>query len=253
MSQNCCKYTSNACQAPGKLWLLSGRKLFIILLSVNKPFCGINSTCYSMHQGLCCCCYFWLYLSSSYLGEAATHSLGLYGDILLEVHFPVGQLCLDQITFGPLPHHSKIHHRDYIERIPLNAKTGDSKVCSHCTSPENVVQLGYDMETDTQANQYIPDAWWTGICQQTEILVPPWESALGGLCAMSKCSRLIWTTLGCVTCCTWCDHPRWSCISRITVHRWHWSWSVVVLNSSHGFILLILPYIGVDGKQIVLM
>ena len=74
------------------------------------------------------------------------------------------------------------------------------------------------METDTKTNQCIPDARQTDICQQTEILVPPRD------CATSKCSRLIQTTLGCVTCCTWCDDPRWPCISRLTVHRWHWSW-----------------------------
>ena len=134
------------------------------------------------------------YLSTNFLGEAATHSLGLYGDNLLEVCFPVGQLCLGQITFGPPPHHSKIHHRDYIEGIPLNAKMcgawltfgGDSRECLHCTSSENSVQAGYDMETDTQANQCIPDARWIGICQQTEILVLQWESVLGGSCATFK-------------------------------------------------------------------
>ena len=35
--------------------------------------------------------------------------------------FLVGQLCLDQIISGPLPH-PKNHHRDYIEGIPLNAR-----------------------------------------------------------------------------------------------------------------------------------
>ena len=39
------------------------------------------------------------------------------------IYFTVGQLHLGQIIFGPLPHHPKIHHRDHIERIPLNAKT----------------------------------------------------------------------------------------------------------------------------------
>ena len=36
----------------------------------------------------------------------------------------VGKLHLDQITFGPLPHCSKIHHQHYIEGIPLNVKMG---------------------------------------------------------------------------------------------------------------------------------
>ena len=38
---------------------------------------------------------------------------------------------------------------------------------SHCTSPENGVETEYDMKTDTQTNPCIPDAGWTGICQQT--------------------------------------------------------------------------------------
>ena len=39
------------------------------------------------------------------------------------IYFTVGQLCLGQIIFGPLLHHLKIHHRDNIEIISLNAKT----------------------------------------------------------------------------------------------------------------------------------
>ena len=74
-----------------------------------------------MHQGLCCYC-FWLCLSTSFLCGAATHSLGLYRDTVLEF-FSVGQLHFGQIIFGPLSHHPKICHRHYIERIPLNAKT----------------------------------------------------------------------------------------------------------------------------------
>ena len=77
-----------------------------------------------------------------------------------------------------------------------------SRVYLHCTPPRNGVQTGYDMETDTQTNQCITDAVLTGICQQTEIPVPQWELVLGFLCATSKWSRLIWTTLGCATCCT---------------------------------------------------
>ena len=76
-----------------------------------------------MCQGLCCC-YFWLCLSTSSLEEAAKHSLGLYEDNPLEVRFLVGQLHSGQITFGPLLCCHKIHHRDYIEEIPLNAKMG---------------------------------------------------------------------------------------------------------------------------------
>ena len=143
----------NACWAPGKLWSLSWRKLFIVLAIVNKPFCGVNSTCYTMHQGLYCC-YLWLFLSTSSLGEVATHSLGLYGDNPLEVCFLVGQLCLGQVTFGPLPHHPKIHHGDYIEGI-LNAKMGgtwqtfdgNSRVYFHN------VQTRYSMKS----SPYIPD------------------------------------------------------------------------------------------------
>ena len=132
----------------------------------------------------------------------------------------------------PLVHslpHPTIHLRDYIEGIPLNAKVsspwqtnnGISRVHSHCTSPENSVQAGCHMQTDTQANQCIPDASWSSVCQQTKILVPPWEPVLGGSCATLKC-RLIWTTLGCVSCCAQSGHPRQPCISRLTIHRWHW-------------------------------
>ena len=84
----------------------------------------------------------------------------LWGSLFLDFFFSGGQLWLGQIIFGPLPH-PKIHHRDYIEGIPLNAEMsgalqtcdGISRVHSHCTSPENGVQTGYDMETDTQTNQ----------------------------------------------------------------------------------------------------
>ena len=113
-----------------------------------------------MHQGMCCC-YIWLCMSTGFLVRAATCSLGLYRDNLLEACFLMGQLHLGQIMFCPLPHHSKIHHGDYIEGIPLNVEMGgawqifdgNSRVCSLCTSPENGVQAGYDMETDTQAKQ----------------------------------------------------------------------------------------------------
>ena len=39
------------------------------------------------------------------------------------IYLILGQLHSGQIVIGPLPHHPKIQHRDYIERIPLNAKT----------------------------------------------------------------------------------------------------------------------------------
>ena len=165
--------------------------------------------------------------------------------------FLVGQLCLGQIIFGPLPH-PQIHHRDYIEGIPLNTKIsgtlqtcdGISRVYSHCTYPESIVQTWYDMKT----SPCIPDVRHPGTCLQTEILVPPWESFLGFSCAISKWSRLIWTTLGCVTCCASCDHPRQSCISRLTIHRWCWSWSVDASNSCHRCILPILLYVGTDQQ-----
>ena len=80
--------------------------------------------------------------------------------------------------------------------------------CSlHCNSPEKGVQAEYNMQRDTQANPCIPDAGQTSTCQQTKILVPPWKLVLGGSGALSKWSRLIQTTLGCATCCTWCAIP----------------------------------------------
>ena len=57
-----------------------------------------------------------------------------------------------------------------------------------------------------------------------KFLYPPWKLVPGGLSAMSEWSRLIWAALGCVICWVWCDHLRWSCLSRCTTHRWHWSW-----------------------------
>ena len=116
-----------------------------------------------------------------------------------------------------------IVHYGLPEKVLLDQGSDQVECYSHCTLPENSVQTEYDMETDTQTNSCIPDAGWTGICLQTEILVPPWKSVLDFPHTVSKWSRLIWTTLGCVTFCTWCDHPRWSCINMITVHRWCWS------------------------------
>ena len=104
-----------------------------------------------------------------------------------------------------------------------------------------------------QANLCIPAASQSSICQQTKILVPPWKSVLGSSGASSKWGRLIWTTLRCVTCCAWCDDPRQSCISRCTIHRWHWSWRGGIPNSGQGFICFVLLYIRIDGKQIVPM
>ena len=58
------------------------------------------------------------------------------------------------------------------------------------------------MKTNTQTNPCISDAGWTGIYQQSKVLVPPSESFLGCTCAMFKWSRLIRTTLR--TCCLLC-------------------------------------------------
>ena len=123
----------------------------------------------------------------------------------------------------------------------------------HCTFLENSIQAECNMQIDTQANTCIPDAIWSSICQQTKILVPLWKVVLGGSDAVSKWSRSIQTTLGCPTCCTWCDHPRWSCISRHTVHRWHWSWWGGIPNSGHRFVFPVQLYVRIDGKQIVSM
>ena len=88
---------------------------------INKQIsCDVNSTlCTRAHVVIFACL---LHLSPDCLGLVASHSLGLYEDTVLEFYFTVGQLHLGQIIFGPLPHHPKICHRDYIERIPLNAK-----------------------------------------------------------------------------------------------------------------------------------
>ena len=49
---------------------------------------------------------------------------------------------------------------------------GTSRVLFTLYFPRNGVQTGYNMETDMQTNPCIPDTRWSGICQQTEILVP---------------------------------------------------------------------------------
>ena len=123
----------------------------------------------------------------------------------------------------------------------------------HCTSPENGIQTEHNMQADTEANLCIPASGQSSMCQQTKILVPPWKSVLGGTGAMPEWSRSFWTTLGCATYCTWCDHPRWSCISRCTIHRWHMSWGGGIFNSSHGFIHFTLLFVRIDRKQIVPM
>ena len=78
---------------------------------MNKQIsCGVNSTlctraCVVIFACLPC-------LSPDFLGGVALHSLGLYGDTILEFYFTVGQLQSGQIIVGPLPHQPKIHHRD---------------------------------------------------------------------------------------------------------------------------------------------
>ena len=106
----------------------------------------------------------------------------------------------------------------------------------YCTSPESGIQTEHNMQTDTQTNLYIPDAGQSSICQQTKILVHPWKLVLGGSGAIFKWGRSICATLGCATCCAWCDHPRQSCISKHTIHRWCWSQRGGILNSGHRFI-----------------
>ena len=53
--------------------------------------------------------------------DSKTLTKSLWG-LLSWFFFLVGQLGSNQITFGPL-HHPKIHHRDNIDGIPLNAKS----------------------------------------------------------------------------------------------------------------------------------
>ena len=110
----------------------------------------------------------------------------------------------------------------------------------HCTSQENSIQTKHNMQTDTQAKPCIPNAGQSSICQQTKILIPPWKLVPGGSSATSKQSKLIWTTVGCATCCAWFDHPRQSWLSRCTTHRWCWSWRSGIFNSGHGFICFTL-------------
>ena len=123
-----------------------------------------------MHQALCYYFTTLLCLSAYSWGENATHSQSLY-EVYSHGFYLVGQLHSDQITFGPLPAVQKIHHRDYINGIPLNAKVSDAwqkwdgKVCLHYTFHKNDVQAWYQMETNTQTNPHIQDAGQAGICQ----------------------------------------------------------------------------------------
>ena len=111
------------------LLLLEGKALITKLMVIITPHqmnkkisCGINST---LCTRACVAIFVCLpHLSPDFLGEIASHSLGLYGDSVLEFYFTVGQLHTGQISFGPPHHHPKIHCREHIERIPLKAKTG---------------------------------------------------------------------------------------------------------------------------------
>ena len=50
------------------------------------------------------------------------HTLWISMGIVIGIFSLVRQLHLGQIVFGLLPHHPKIHHRDYTERIPSMPK-----------------------------------------------------------------------------------------------------------------------------------
>ena len=76
-----------------------------------------------VHQGLMLLFFAHLpCLSPNFLGRVPSHSPSLYRDTVLEFYYTVGQLHTGQISSDPLPHHPKIHCREHIERIPLNAK-----------------------------------------------------------------------------------------------------------------------------------
>ena len=109
---------------------------------MNKHIsCGINSTlCTRAHVAIFAC---FPYLSPDFLGRVASHSLGLYGDTVLEFYFTVGQLPLGQISFGLLPHHPKIHCREHIERIPLNTKLSSAWQTHDGTSNNNNSNNGF--------------------------------------------------------------------------------------------------------------
>ena len=81
---------------------------------------GNNST---LHTRACVAIFFTCLpcLLPDFVGGVASHSLGLYRDTALKFYFTVGQLCMGQISIGPIPHHAKIHCREHIKRIPLNA------------------------------------------------------------------------------------------------------------------------------------
>ena len=138
------------------------------------------------------------------LGVGLPHNPRVSMGVTLLV-FSGGAAALRPITCGPLPH-PKIHHRNYINGIPLNAKVsgawqkwdGTSKVCLHYTFHKNGVQAQYQMETHKQTNPHIQDARWAGICQQCKIPVPPWKLVPCVACVPHVWSRLVQTTLRCV-------------------------------------------------------
>ena len=111
--------------------------------------------------------------SSLVLGLELPHTLRVSIVVTLLVYSSVGAAALRPNNIWSLLPIQKIHHRDYIDGITLNAKVsgawqklGDtSKVCLHYTSHDNSVQTWYQMETNTQTNPHIQDAGQTGICQ----------------------------------------------------------------------------------------
>ena len=77
--------------------LLEGKTLitkpFVIIIphQMNKQIsCGVNSTLCTRACVVIFACL--PHLSPDFLGEVASHSLGLYGDTILEFYFTVGQL-----------------------------------------------------------------------------------------------------------------------------------------------------------------
>ena len=67
----------------------------------EQTFCAVNfflctRACFAIPACL-------LHLSPDFLGGVTSHSLSLYGDIVLEYYSTTGQLHMGQISFGPLP------------------------------------------------------------------------------------------------------------------------------------------------------
>ena len=165
----------------------SWRNQLLVLFPNMQIFCGTNLTHYTGHQSLSC--YFCLFAMSVtwFSGWGCCTPIGsVWGYCFFfwkKFYFPVGQLHLGQITFGPLPHIQKSTIKITLREFPLMPKSVvlhrhmmvQVECYSHWTSPENGVQREYDMETDTQTNTCISDARCTGICQQTKIPVPPWK------------------------------------------------------------------------------